>query len=114
MSNYHLSLLRSKGWMRAGFVVAILMIPLASMGFALGYFNEGWLGFTQAAEFVASGASAALIVGASAGWILRGFAVRNREDEEEKEENRSPARPAGPATAPPGARHAGPPTAGRH
>ncbi len=98
MSAYHLSPLRNKGWLRAGFIAAILMLPLAAMEHALGYFSEGLKGFLQAVEFVIGGMAFALIVGTSAGWVLRGFALRTRDDDEDRDKERPAASRPGPAT----------------
>jgi hypothetical protein len=110
MAGYHLSPLRTKGWLRAGLVLAALMVPLAGMGYALGYFAEDMRGLLQASEFVAAGAAGALILGSSIGWVLRGFAIRHKEEGEDRDADRPAGRPAAapsrPASAPPaGGRH---------
>lgn len=117
MAGYRLSPLRNKGWLRAGLIVAVLMLPIAAMEHALGYFSDGLIGFAQALEFVIGGMAIALIIGLSAAWVLRGFAVRAREEEEDQDRDRAP-RPAGPAASPAGdarGRHGPPPVSGgRH
>jgi hypothetical protein len=110
MAGYHLSPLRTKGWLRAGLVLAALMVPLAGMGYALGYFAEDMRGLVQASEFVAAGACGALILGSTIGWVLRGFAIRHKEEVEDRDSDRPPARPAAAPTRPAGA----PPAGGRH
>lgn len=88
MSPYNLSFLRSKGWARASLAVAVLMLPFALVKHALGAFSEGEKGFFQAAEFISGGVAVVLIIGLSAAWVLRGFVVRVKEDEEAEEKGR--------------------------
>ena len=83
--NYRLSIMRAKGWSRIGFVGAAVMLPITGMQYALGIFSEGLRGLEQAAEYFASGAVAALIIGFSARWVLHGFAVRATRDSDEDE-----------------------------
>lgn len=118
MSAYRLSPLRNKGWLRAGLIAATLTLPIALIEYSLGYFNDGVQGLIQAAEFVSGGAVVAMMIGMSAPWVLRGFAVRTKEDDADDERTpaaggmsaASPAtdakgrRPA-PAPRAPGARH---------
>lgn len=99
MTGFRLSPLRNKGWLRFTLVGAALTIPAAAIEHSLGYFSDGAQGLTQAAEFVAAGIAMVLMVGFSANWVLHGFAVKQK-DEDEGEEAR-PSRPSGPAAAHP-------------
>ncbi|MTJ81831.1 MAG: hypothetical protein F8N37_12550 [Telmatospirillum sp.] len=113
MSSYHLSLLRSRGWLRAGLVAAFLAFPVTSIGFGLGYFGDDWRGMIQALEFAGGGIVLSLTIGLSAPWVLRGFAVRAREEDESRDSEKPASRPASGAAA--AARHGAPSTpGGRH
>lgn len=96
-----LSPLRSKGWNRLGLLAAAAMIPLTAMEHALGYFAEGLKGLQQAAEYLVAGMMIALLFGFTAGWIAQGFAVRVKDEDDERESSR----PASTAPARPPAQH---------
>jgi hypothetical protein len=108
MSNYRLSALRNKGWIRMGIVGAGTVFPVTAMFRAIGWFSDGDRGLEQAATFLVGGVVFWLLLGFSAGWIMHGFVVRLRESDEDHDEPRgggiglgsSPAR-ATPAHATP-------------
>lgn len=97
-----LSILRGKGWYRAGIVGAVAMIPYTTMQHALGVFSEGARGLEQAVEYYVSGAAVALIIGFSAAWIAHGFAVRAKVEEEEGDSERPASSSSRPAPGPAG------------
>ena len=93
MSTYRLSLLRQKGWIRCGLAGAVMMIPIAVIEHALGYFSDGVVGLRQALEFVCAGSVLAMILGILGGWVVRGFAVRVLDEDEREAERPASAKP---------------------
>jgi hypothetical protein len=100
MSGYRLTILRRTGWIRLGVVGAIAMIPITLMERALGFFSDGEQGLIQALQFLGGGVVLWLIVGFLANWVVRGFAIRSRPVEEDRDEPRSLAPRVAPARAP--------------
>jgi hypothetical protein len=90
-----------------GLVGAAATVPLAGIQYALGAFNDGLLGLEQAGEFVGASASMVMIVCFLAPWVLRGFAVRARDDDE-ADEPRSSSLSRLPQPAPHATPHAAP------
>jgi len=105
MSNYRLSALRNKGWIRMGIIGAATVCPVTAMLRAIGWFSDGDRGLEQAATFLVAGVVFWLLLGFSAGWVMHGFVVRLRESDEDHDEPRS-----GPGSTPqrPTAAHAAP------
>lgn len=89
MSAYRLSPIRNKGWLRLGLAGAVAMIPYTAMEHAQGRFSEGPTGLQQAAEFLASGMAIWLIIGFAMAWVMHGFAVRAKSEDEEESGHRS-------------------------
>jgi len=90
MTNYRLSALRTKGWVRLGLTVAMAAIPLAVVEHSLGVFSDGMPGIWQAVEFAGGAAALSLVLTLLAGWIMRGFAVRTHDEDHEHEERHAP------------------------
>ncbi len=110
MVGYRLSSIRNKGWVRLGAVGAAAMIPYTLMDYALGRFSEGAAGYAQMAEYLSGGIALWLVFGFSMGWVMHGFAVRVKDDDEgDSGRNRSGGMPGRGGTL-----HAAPPTAGKH
>lgn len=89
MIAYHFSLLRYRGWIRVGLIGAALAFPAAAIAHAFGWLGEGDRALIGVIEFIVGGMASSLILGFSAGWILRGFAVRNRDDDGGEETHRA-------------------------
>ena len=89
MSGYRLSSIRNKGWQRLGLAGAVAMIPYTAMEHAQGRFSEGPAGLQQAAEFMGGGMAIWLIIGFAMAWVMHGFAVRAKSEEEEEGSRRS-------------------------
>ncbi|HIJ38795.1 MAG TPA: hypothetical protein HPP80_07840 [Rhodospirillaceae bacterium] len=98
MSGYRLSPLRNKGWVRVAIVGSILVFPFAGIENALGFFSDGIPGFIQAGEFIGSGIALVLVFSFSACWVLRGFAVKSHDEDEERGESHG-SRPSGPPSS---------------
>jgi len=89
MTGYRLSSIRNKGWLRLGLAGAVAMIPYTAMEHAQGRFSEGPAGLQQAAEFLGGGMAIWLIIGFAMAWVMHGFAVRAKSEDEEESSHRS-------------------------
>jgi uncharacterized membrane protein YgcG len=89
MPGYRLSPIRNKGWLRLGLAGAVAMIPYTAMEHAQGRFSEGPAGLQQAAEFLAGGMAVWLVIGFALPWVMHGFAVRVKDEDEEEGSRRS-------------------------
>jgi hypothetical protein len=98
MSGYRLSLLRRRGWIRLGLVGAVGMVPITLMQHALGFFGFGDQALNQTLEYLGAGIILWLIVGFCATWVVHGFAMRSKAIDEDRDEPRSSALPAGRAS----------------
>lgn len=92
--------LRPGGWGRLGVVVAVGILFLTPMLWALGAFGDGDDAIRRALIFLFAGMWFGVGVGYSIGWALHGFVIRSRDHDDDEDGGRPAARPASPPPRP--------------
>lgn len=101
MSAYRFSWLRPNGWTRLGGVGAVAVLFATPMLWALGLFGNGDDTLKRALIFLFAGMWLFVAAGWTAGWALRGFMVRLKDQDDEEGGGHRAASPSAHASHPP-------------